>query len=379
LAAVSEDEFEVDELLEGLEGDARDARRRLLAELAGAGVPESELRRAVGEDRLVLLPVERALSGEGDRHTAAEVAEASGLERPFLDRLWRALGMAVPADDERAFGDADVAAARRVAALAEAGVPEEGILEVSRLLGMTMSQLAAANRRLIADAFLREDDNEYDVAVRFANAARSFTPLVGKALSHTLNLHLREQIRHDAFGAAELSAGRPAAAEEVTVGFADVVGFTRLGETLDPDELGGVTGRLGELAAEVVEPPVRLVKMIGDAAMMAGPEPRPVLDAALDLVASAESEGEEFPILRAGIARGEAMPRAGDWYGRPVNLASRITAIARAGSVLAAEGVRDGLEGEYRWSFAGPRHLKGIEGRVRLYRCRRAEPRDAPG
>ncbi|MQA76009.1 MAG: adenylate/guanylate cyclase domain-containing protein [Solirubrobacterales bacterium] len=340
-------------------------------------MPAAELRRAVAEDRLALLPVERALSGEGERHTVAEVAARSGLERPFLDRLWRSLGMAVPGDDERALSDEDVAAARRVAALREAGVPEEGILEVSRLLGMTMSQLAAANRRLIADAFLREGDNEYDVAVRFADAARSFTPLIGEALTHTLNLHLREQIRHDAFGAAELSAGRPAAAEEVTVAFADVVGFTRLGETLDPDQLGAVTGRLGELAAEVVAPPVRLVKLIGDAAMLVGPEPKPVLDAALGLVGA--TQVEDFPILRAGVASGEALPRAGDWYGRPVNLASRITAIARPGSVLATEPVRDRLEDEYRWSFAGSRRLKGIEGQVKLHRCRPADSGDENG
>ena len=65
-----------------------------------------------------------------------------------------------------------------------------------------------------------------------------------------LDLHLREQIRHDAFGARRALGGRARAAEDVTVCFADLVGFTRLGETLEPEELGAVTGRLGELAAE---------------------------------------------------------------------------------------------------------------------------------
>ena len=150
-----------------------------------------------------------------------------------------------------------------------------------------------------------------------------------------------------------------------------MVGFTQLGETLDPTALGAVTGRLGELAASVVEPPVRLVKMIGDAAMVVGPEPAPVVEAALALVEAAEDEGEDFPLLRAGVASGQALARAGDWYGRPVNLASRVTAIARPASVLVTEPVREALADVYAWSFAGERRLKGIDDRVKLYRCRR--------
>jgi adenylate cyclase len=236
---------------------------------------------------------------------------------------------------------------------------------------MTMSQLAAANRRVVADAFLREGDTEYDVAERFAAAAEAFLPLMRQTLPYVLGLHLREQIRHDAFGLAELSSGRAAAADDVTVCFADLVDFTRLGETLEPEQLGGVTGRLGELATAAVEPPVRLVKMIGDAAMLVGPEPKPVVDAALELVEAAEAEGEEFPLLRAGVACGQALARSGDWYGRPVNLASRITTVARPSSVLTDVDVRVALEDEYSWSFAGERRLKGIDQRVKLYRCRR--------
>jgi adenylate cyclase len=247
------------------------------------------------------------------------------------------------------------------------------VLEVARLMGMTMSQLAAANRRLIADAFMQEGDTEYDVATRFAAATQAFMPMIGESLTYVLALHLREQIRHDAFGLAEVSSGRAATADEVTVCFADMVDFTQLGETLDPEALGTVTGRLGELASSVVEPPVRLVKMIGDAAMIVGPDPQPVLESALEMVAAAEREGDDFPLLRAGVATGMALPRSGDWYGRPVNLASRITAIARPGSVLASEDVHETLaeDGTYNWSYAGSRKLKGIDGSTKVFRARR--------
>ena len=99
--------------------------------------------------------------------------------------------------------------------------------------------------------------------------------------------------------------------------FADLVGFTRLGEEVAPEELGRLAVRLEALATEVVEPPVKLVKTIGDAAMLASVEPEPLLEAALTLIDAADAEGEDFPQLRAGAALGPALPRAGDWFGRP--------------------------------------------------------------
>jgi adenylate cyclase len=367
-------DFEAEGLLEGLEGRAREGRLKLLEELSAEGVPLDELKRAAEEGRLALLPVERELGGADRRYSSAEIAERAGIQLDFLKRQWRALGMALLDDDEPGYGEQDLEAARRVQALRDAGVPDDGIVEVGRLLGMSMSQLAAANRRLIAEAFVREDDTEYEVAKRFELAAQAFRPVIGETLPYVLNLHLLEQIRHDAVG-AELTA----ATQEATVAFADLVGFTRLGETLAPEQLGTVTGRLAELAAEAVGPPVRLVKMIGDAAMFVGPEPAPVLDAAIALVESALSEGEDFPVLRAGVASGQAIPRAGDWYGHPVNLASRITGVAYPSSVLASEEVHDPLADDYEWSFAGRRRLKGIEQPVKLYRARRLGESEAVG
>jgi adenylate cyclase len=373
-------DFEAEGLLKGLRGKAREGRRRLLEELAAEGVPLDELRRAVAEDRLALLPVERVLAGGGRRYTVEEVAERSGLERERLEAQWRALGLAVPDDDQPVFTEPDVEAAQRIAALREAGIPDEGMLEMARLLGMTMAQLAAANRRLIGETYMQPGDTEYEVATRLATAARIFSPMMADSLAYLLNVHLREQIRHDAIGVAEVSAGSLGSAQEVTVCFADLSDFTRLGETLPPEELGAVTGRLGELASSVVSSPVRLVKLIGDAAMLVGPEPDGVLDSALDLIDAAEAEQESFPLLRAGVAAGPALPRAGDYYGRPVNLASRITDVARPASVLVDKRAREAAsEGRYRWSFARSRRLKGIDGEVKLFRCRRAHDGDGDG
>jgi adenylate cyclase len=368
-------DFEAEGLLEGLTEDGREARERLLRELHDQGVSLDELRTAVNDGRLALVPVERVLAGTGPRFTPEEVAERTGLERAFLDRQWRALGMALADEDEAVYTERDVDAASGVAAIREAGVPEEGILEISRLLGMSMSQLAAANRSVIAGAFVSDENDEYENAMRLAAAAEAFLPLAAESLKYALTLHLREQIRHDAFAGGP-EGPRPDAAQEVTVCFADMVGFTQLGESLAPDELGAVTGRLNELATEVIEPPVRLVKLIGDAVMFAGPEPEAVLDAALELVERAAREGGEFPILRAGVACGEALARGGDWYGATVNLASRITGRARPGSVLADEELYEALAEDYDWTFAGEKRLKGLDAEVKVYRCRRLGTRE---
>jgi adenylate cyclase len=121
---------------------------------------------------------------------------------------------------------------------------------------------------------------------------------------------------------------------------------------------------------------VRLVKMIGDAAMLVSSEPRPLLEALLDLVDKVEAEGEEFPPLRAGVASGEALSRGGDWFGAPVNLASRITDKARPGSIVVTEEFRHELGDDgYSWSrLPGKRKLKGISDDLVLFRVRRPDP-----
>jgi adenylate cyclase len=104
-----------------------------------------------------------------------------------------------------------------------------------------------------------------------------------------------------------------------------------------------------------------------------------VIEAVLALMDAAEQEGEDFPQLHAGIARGPSLRRGGDWYGRPVNLASRVTDIARPGAILASEEVKDSAEGDYEWSFARKRKIKGIKGEQPLFRVRRAGSKEDSG
>ena len=105
--------------------------------------------------------------------------------------------------------------------------------------------------------------------------------------------------------------------------------------------------------------------------MLVSPEAEPLVATSLGLLEASDAEGEGFPQLRVGVAGGPALSRAGDWYGRPVNIASRVVQIARAGSVLGTREIRDAAPESYRWSSAGARTIKGVPDPVRLYRARR--------
>jgi adenylate cyclase len=370
-------DFEAEGMLEGLEGEAREARLALLQELTDDGVPIEDLREAAAAGRLVLLPVERALvGGAGPKYTAREIAECSGVELELLQRSRVALGVSNPDPDERVLGDDDLEAAERLRAFREAGLPEDGILQVSRTIGMAMARIAQANRALILRTVVQPGDNERDLARRLEAAAKVTLPLVGPVLSYALQTHLLEQIRRDVIAEADLASGEIRGISELTVCFADLIDFTRLGEQVPADELGVIAGRLEEMATAVTQGPLQLVKMIGDAAMLVSTEPEPLGEAALSLVEAADAEGEDFPQLRAGLAHGPVVARGGDFYGRTVNLASRITQIARPGSVLATQEAKKALGDRFHYSFARERRLKGIDDRVRLYRVRR-QPKDA--
>jgi adenylate cyclase len=367
-------------LLDGLEGKARAARLDLLEQLGAEGLTLEELRDAVAAGHLTLLPVERAIAGGGPRYTGREIAALSGADLDMLLAYRAALGIPWGDVDERAANEADLEAARRIKAILDAGFPAEEILRNARTIGLATARVAEANRELVIRNLTSPGDTERDIADRLVQTAEFLLPLGSEFLVYAFQANLLEQVKRDVIAAADLEAGEIGGVVDRTICFADLVEFTSLGEEIAPEELGEVVVRFEELATSVVTAPVRLVKSIGDAVMLVSPEAGPLVGTALDLVAAAAAEGDDFPILRAGIATGPTLPQSGDYYGRSVNLASRVTGIARPGSVLVDTATREAAgEEDFEYSFAGERRLKGIDARTKLLRVRRTgEERRAP-
>lgn len=361
-------------LLEGLDGAQRDARRRLLDDLHSEGISVEELRRAVAEDRLALLPVERRLLAP-PRFTAEQAAGEAGLDVETFVALGRAIGQPMEAADAVAYGDDDVEAARRVAAYIQAGLPRDEILELVRVMSSSVGRSAEGIRTMFGRAFLRAGDTEEDLGLRYAQMAEALLPVLVKDFDFLMRVQLREYTRSDAIGIAERTTGAFADSTPVAVGFVDLVGFTALGEEIDEVALSGVADRLTSLAHHFVKPPVRLVKTIGDAVMFVSLQPRELLEVLLDLLEAVEGD-ESLPALRGGAAWGPAVARYGDWYGSTVNLAARVAARARSGSILVSDSLGEALgdaSAEFSWSAAGPKNLRGFSAPVTTWRVRRAD------
>jgi adenylate cyclase len=357
-----------EEAASGADGsrDADDAREEVIRRLRRAGHARRELERADADGRLGALAVEEALGGT-PRHTLSHVAREARLDPGFLRKVVRASGRPDPRPRERAFNDEDVELARLVRRFLDAGLPREGILEVARVLGQGMNHTADAVRRMAGDVFLRPGDSELAVALRYSQAAEELTPLVGPLVEYQLRALVRDGIRDQLVTESERREGRLADTTEVGVAFADLVDYTRLGEKLALEDLTRIATRFADLAGAATKHPTRVVKTIGDAVMLVSPELPALFATIVALTESVKAEEEDFPALRVGVAYGAATARAGDWFGATVNLASRVTDIAKPGRVLATEAARQGAGPDFEFKRRRRRSLKGVEGRTQLY------------
>lgn len=365
-------DFEAEGLLDGLDEDARDARRRLLEYLwRDEGVDLELLRREVEAERLALLPADLAIGRRTERFTPVQVAKDAGITVDQLQRLLAALGFPPPAPDQPVLGRDEVLAAKRLRRFMDAGIPFDNMIAVTRVVGSSAARIAQVHRDLVATDIVDPEADEYQTAIKLRNAANELMPMGEAAVTYALRSHFVDQLRSQViamgapgwFGASE--------AVEVSVCFADLVGFTRLGERSELEEIGSVAKLLESVAIEVTNPEVRLVKLIGDAAMLVSEDAAAVFDAALRFIEVGRESGSELPALRVGVARGQAIPQVGDWFGPAVNLASRITETARPDSVLAEATAVEAAGDTFRYSRVGEHKFKGLKKPVRLFRVRR--------
>lgn len=324
-----------------------------------------DLEQASSEGRLPTLAVELALGGTG-KHTLTHVARTARLSPDFLRDLMRASGRPDPRPRERVLTDEDIELAHTLRRFLDSGLPRNDLLEIARVLGQGMSHTAEAVRRMVGDALLKPGDSEYALGLRYAQAAEQLAPLMGSVLEHEFRAHLRHGIRRELVSEAEREAGRLEGTRDVAIAFADLVDYTRVGDRLPAEDLGRIAGRFSRLAVDAVRRPTQLVKTIGDAAMFASPDASELVATVVTLVERVDAEGAEFPAVRVGAAYGPATMRVGDWFGATVNVASRVTNLAKPGRILATEAVQERAP-SYDWSKKRRRSLRGVQGRLRLF------------
>ncbi|MCV7369218.1 adenylate/guanylate cyclase domain-containing protein [Mycolicibacterium duvalii] len=364
---------EVAELLDGLDGAARAERAELIAWLLERGVGVEQIRTSSAP---MLLASRRVIGDDGRYVSARRAADDAGVDLALFERIQHAMGLPRVEDpDAEVFLRADAGAAKFTRDFLDAGIDADELVVITRLLGDGLARAAEAMRYAALAAVIRPGASELEIAKASEALVSSLAPLLGPMIQDVLLLQLRHAIETEAVNASERAEGQHLpGAREVSIAFADLVGFTRLGEAVPPEELEQLAQRLADMTREVAEAPVRFVKTIGDEVMLVSTDPVPLLDAVLQLTAQTNDD-DDFPRLRVGVASGMAVSRAGDWFGSPVNLAARVTGAARPGSVLVAESAREAIGDDQRftWSFAGARHLKGIKSDVKLFRARRAD------
>jgi adenylate cyclase len=274
--------------------------------------------------------LERLLLGGPRRYTRLQVAELAGMPPERTQRLWRALGFADAADDDPAFTDADVAALGILSSLIESSfVDPMTEASIARAMGQALSRLADWQTDMLADvlASAGAEERRTGTAEEAVDAARALLPLLRAVQDYVWRRHLAAN--------ADRLIAAPGADDrrDLCVGFVDLVGFTTRSRGMGGRELGAMVEDFEAIAAEVIaRHRGRVVKTVGDGVLFTTAAAVDAVEIGLTLPDAWHAE--DRPPLRVGAAYGPVLTRLGDVYSPVVNLASRLTSIARPGTVL---------------------------------------------
>lgn len=310
--------------------------------------------------------LERTLLGGSRRYNRLEVSDRSGVPLDRAQRLWRALGFPDADDDDVVFTDLDVQALRTVQELVELGLLDDDTqIATTRAMGQTLSRLAEWQVSVVTHVLEDLDANSPELVTE---TARELVPVLEGLIGYVWRRHLA------AAASRALANPEEVVARTMVVGFADLVGYTALTRNADEDELARVVGGFESVASDVVaEQGGRVVKTVGDEVMFAVDEPEVGAEIALRLLEAVAADGS-LPGLRVGLGCGTVLARLGDVYGEPVNLASRLTSVARPDSILIDRGMATAIEGDprFRLSRVPPRPVRGYA-LLHATRLRRAQ------
>jgi class 3 adenylate cyclase len=343
-----------------VEADALAGRRALIEFLVAQGCTVDEMTRAHGRGRLFALGGDRIMIPGANQYTLAEVAEQIGVDEGLVRRLWRAFGLAGWDSDEPVASAADVAAAAPMSAAATL-TDEDRIVELARALGSGLSRIGEAmnalGRSLSTEGSLETSGSELETAV-YWTARAPFVAAVGQILDTFFRHHFASARDHfERSGSYDLMLRRMA---RLGIGFVDVSGFTSMSEQLGEKEFANLIGSFcGDVSDTVQDLGGRVVKFVGDAAMIVAPTAIELADIAIELVRGETITGRGLT-LHAGLAHGELLSLEGDYFGSAVNVASRLAGLADPGTIVATEAVGHALTAAgWHVDWVEPRDIRG--------------------
>ncbi|MFR9750880.1 adenylate/guanylate cyclase domain-containing protein [Nocardia sp. 004] len=307
---------------------------------------------------LVQSVVESILLDGTRRYSRTEVAERSGTTTLLTQRLWTALGFPSSASDSAVdYTEADIAAVSNFQQLSVPSTADQRTqAATARTLGQEMARLAEWQIDLVLTEITKriaEADPAADQNETVRAAAEGTITTLEQLNAYAWRRHLAEALSRS------LDPGTTAgdSVRELAVGFADMVGYTRLTRHLHPDELSTLLDAFeSTTAAAIAENGGWVIKTVGDEVMFAAENIADAAHIALAIQESTMMVGGT-PELRVAIAYGPVLQRFGDLYGSVVNTASRLTGVARPGTVLIDDQAATALENDPEFSI---KHLRSV-------------------
>jgi adenylate cyclase len=277
--------------------------------------------------------------------TSAEVAARAGLSVEQTKRLWRALGFPEVADDEAFFDEADVAAVRVLRSVIDEGLIDFDLaVNLTRGLGQTMArlsdwQVSALLHPVEELARSRAEDGEdtgETLMKTVAAVADELSAPFEEMMVYVWRRHMRAAVTR-----MEAAVTGEAGTTHLTVGFADIVSFTALSNTLTEQRIGDLVELFESRCADVVAVQRgRIIKSLGDSVLFVNDDPIRAYDTAEGII-NVIGRDPRMPDVRVGLASGSVVTRLGDVFGPPVNMAARLTAVARRNRIIIDEATAD--------------------------------------
>jgi adenylate cyclase len=344
---------------------------RVVARLRARGHSLEQIKRASDHGQLAVGPLENLLAGSEGRYTVREVARETGLEEALIERIFAAMGLGVSAAE--LLSEEDMELMKYVAAVLEAGLPAVAFLQLARVYGQAIAQIAEAEVRLIHlyvhEPLMRAGMPNVEIAEEMEGLARALIPFAAPLLRYVHDRLLGHFVEQDVIGHMENDLAESASEEgrvRVAIVFADLAGYARLTVERGDEEALAAVERFVEAVEHTLPSDARVIKTLGDEVMVVGPDAGALVRWAVGLGA-AISRGDPPP--RIGMHYGDALYRDGDYYGREINQAARVVARAGGGEVLVTRPVVEvaaSLDG-VRFERIGEVGLKGFSEPTELF------------